>query len=337
VYCHQAVKTRHAKRHGFTLVELLVVITIIGILIALLLPAVQVAREAARRMQCTNNLKQLGLGVLMHEQNQGFYPTGGFYCRTIGDPDLGFRAQPKSSVAGSWAGVTGQTGGWFYNILPYIELGSIHDIGMGQNAATKRALWTKQAAQPVAIAFCPSRRQSVAYALGYSAGSPWENIDTLETLARNDYGVNCGDTVASPSVPAPATQTGISSYCSEVRVADVKDGTSNTYLAGERLICPDHYTDGLDWGDDSCVYGGHDWQIGRWTYYDSTTPANSYTPLPDTPGCVYPERFGSAHANGVNMVFCDGSVQAISYSIDPQIHGWLGNRDDGHVIDGSKL
>jgi prepilin-type processing-associated H-X9-DG protein len=120
-------------------------------------------------------------------------------------------------------------------------------------------------------------------------------------------------------------------------MADVKDGTSSTYFAGEKHINPEHYTDGLDWGDCGFVYGGHDWQIGRWTYYDANTPSNSYTPWQDTPGLYYVERFGSAHSGGLNMVFCDGSVQAISYSIDAQTHARLGNRKDGYAIDGSKL
>src|SRR5665647_549730 len=105
------------SKNAFTLVELLVVITIIGILIALLLPAVQAAREAARKMQCSNNLKQLALGCLNHEQAQGFYPSGGWRWSLGGDPDCGFgRRQP---------------GGFLYNLLPYIEQQSLHDMGAG--------------------------------------------------------------------------------------------------------------------------------------------------------------------------------------------------------------
>src|SRR3974377_190559 len=100
-------------RRGFTLVELLVVIAIIGILIGLLLPAINAAREAGRRMQCSNHLKQMGLAWQNHATSSGWFPTGGWGWTWVGNPNRGFgKAQP---------------GGWTYNVLPWMEFRDLHD------------------------------------------------------------------------------------------------------------------------------------------------------------------------------------------------------------------
>lgn len=147
--------------HGFTLVELLVVIAIIGVLVALLLPAVQAARESARRSQCVNNLKQIGVGFLNHESNHGMLPCAGWTAVYVGDPLLGTgRDQP---------------GGWIYQILPYVEQQAVYNI---TNDGDKLNVTANQKQQsivlqgtPISSFNCPSRRP--AQAQPYLLNNSW--------------------------------------------------------------------------------------------------------------------------------------------------------------------
>ena len=318
------------KRSGFTLVELLVVIAIIGILIALLLPAVQAAREAARRMECLNHLKQFSLGALNHESTHGFFPTGGCGSWWMGDPDMGFE---PPTVDCNQSAPDGQPGGFFFNVLPYMELGMLRDRGKGFAPDEKRAAWTEFCAVPFATAFCPSRRSAKPGAVGmYSKVNHWHNIDLPTQLAHNDYAVCAGDTTYEffGSPQDYAEHTGIAFLGSRVQLRDVTDGTSKTYMLGEKYLSPDAYENGMSMGDDNSVYSGHDWDTCRWAHPD-------YPPLPDTPGGDYAAHFGSAHAAGFQMAFCDGSARLISYEIEPEIHAAMGNRRDGKVLNSSGL
>jgi prepilin-type N-terminal cleavage/methylation domain-containing protein len=326
---------------GFTLIELLVVITVIGILIALLLPAVQAAREAARRMQCGNNVKQLALAALSHESVITFFPTGGWYMNWLGHPDRGFG--------------TAQPGGWIYNILPFIEQQALHDLGTSDSGMTIEDANAKRVATPLSVANCPSRRPAALYSLhGGIYGTQFTLTNNVITrLARSDYAMNGGDYMQrrdvayrSPDSLAKADtrsesewddmslQTGISFQRSHVTMAEIKDGTSNTFLMGEKYISRDHYTDGDDWGDSATMYCGGDYELLRWTgiegkVYDAT---NSRTNLPRQDGSVTSvnvQWFGSAHFGAFNMAFCDGSTRSINYSVDGEVYRRLGNRKDG--------
>jgi prepilin-type N-terminal cleavage/methylation domain-containing protein len=306
-------------RRGFTLVELLVVITIIGILIALLLPAVQAAREAARRMQCSNNLKQIGLACLTHEQAYGFFPSGGKWTpssQLVGDPDLGTGLK--------------QPGGWVFSVLPYLEQQALYDYGAGLSAAAKKPLFAKREQTPLSVMNCPSRRQPTARPI--YAGRTWSNSDPFTLGAKGDYAGNAGD------VPDPQVSWDTSGvfYCpSAVRAADITDGLSNTYLVGEKSLWTNGYETGTSGGDDDTMYTSQNVDSLRVTY-----PGTATSPTflgPDREGYDAWYNFGSAHASNFNMALCDGSTREISYSIDLDVHRRLGNRKDGEIIDASKL
>jgi prepilin-type N-terminal cleavage/methylation domain-containing protein/prepilin-type processing-associated H-X9-DG protein len=318
---------------GFTLIELLVVIAIIGILIALLLPAVQKVREAANRTKCANNLKQIGLGVLNLENVYGHFPTGGWGWWWVGQADLGTgRDQP---------------GGWVYCILPFVEQDALAKLGSGLpfDSQQMKDANTQRIGTPVALFNCPSRR----------SGGPYPNAETTAyynainpppPLARSDYAANSGDgsngssdeadggpstwvAAKSPLYPWKTYFTGVIFQHSEIKLAEISNGTSNTFLVGEKYLDPNHYFDGKDAGDNENMYCGMDNDISRETGY--TPSAGKWLPRPP-----YEDKtltgdslsFGSAHPSGVNMLLCDGSVHHVAYSVDGMIFGHYGNRNN---------
>ena len=333
---------RNSKSRAFTLVELLVVITIIGILISLLLPAVQSAREAARRLQCSNNLKQIGLAALNHESANGFFPSGGWGPTWVGDPDRGAGGR--------------QPGGWIFSILPYVEQTALYQLGLGASDADRIVANTKRLATPLAGFLCPTRRPSQTFGVNYNS-QPYFSPEakTLPGLARTCYAANMGEgnTYGLFFTPLPSsyvegdsanfvwysgTANGVIYQHSQVSMGMTRDGTSNTYLAGEKYINADHYTDGYDGGDDWSMYTGMQDDIVRSVgYQDGDGKFKYFSPSQDAPGIEQNAMFGSAHAAGFNMAFCDGSVHSISYSVSEEVHRRLGNRMDGLAIDGSSL
>jgi prepilin-type N-terminal cleavage/methylation domain-containing protein/prepilin-type processing-associated H-X9-DG protein len=314
------------NRSAFTLVELLVVIAIIGILIALLMPAVQAARESARQTQCKNNLKQMGVGALQHVAAYGRYPAGGWGWSWVGDPDQG---------AGQ-----NQPGGWIYNLLPYVEQQALHDSGVGQPSTQKMAAATIMTATPLPMLYCPSRRA----VLGYTQTQVPFNANSTPLNARSDYAANAGDTGGDEFFSGPSSisqgmdptytwdnTTGYTGICFErsmIRVDHVTDGTSHTYLIGEKYLNPDSYTNGADAADNENAYVGMDNDL----YRVAEAP-----PMQDVSGIGDTFVSGSAHSGGCNFVFCDGSVHMISYSIDLSVHAQLANRKDGIPLDESKF
>jgi prepilin-type N-terminal cleavage/methylation domain-containing protein/prepilin-type processing-associated H-X9-DG protein len=343
---------------GFTLVELLVVIAIIGILVALLLPAVQAAREAARRNQCKNNLKQLSLGCLLHEDVHKFLPSGGWSDYFSADANMGYGAR--------------QPGSWYFSVLAYIEEQNVHDLNKGLTvvpvAPGAQAATTLLHQTPIAGFMCPSRRPAKLYPISWSTAMRAQGwIQGLPGIAKGDYAGNSGDAIVgagydfSPNIfkmPSSAEyaksdtfnwdstnnpksvfyQTGVIYIRSEISGKQITDGTSKTYLIGEKFLTPLMYeaaeSTRRGYGDNEGCYVGYEWDNNRRAWNpNGGVDRETFQPRQDTIGTDNPNiyAFGSAHAGALNMAMCDGSVQAISYDIDSDAHRYLANRLDGQV------
>ncbi len=329
---------------GFTLVEIMVVISIIGVLVALLLPAVQAAREAARRTQCLNNLKQLGLATQLHHDNAGFFPSGGWMWTWVGDPDRGFGKE--------------QPGSWAFSVLPYLEQQNLYDLGSDGNPDTisvgQRAGAVKRDRMGVAAFNCPSRRKAVAYPTREKKTYVPTNSGKTDVAPRTDYASCSGRGETHQNAPRKASQLanfkwldlesiaiiqktpsgvfqkfyfqaeGIIFQRSEVSIAQIPDGTSHTYLLGEKTVNPDDYEGGYDWSDMESMYSGQGGDCARHT---------RSLPTQDQAGVIRNNYiFGSAHPGTWHALFADASVHGISYDIDLQTHQWLGARNDEHAV-----
>ena len=214
-----------ARRTGFTLIELLVVIAIIGVLIALLLPAVQAAREAARRIQCTNNLKQLGLALHLYQDQLGSFPVGSI--RYFGDPTcIGcgygvlytFRALMLNQVEQ----------GSLYNAINFSYVYS--PFGFGD--VTVLPVNTTVAGVLVNTFVCPSDRMGVVGVTGYGAGRSGVIVPDSNYVASSGTKIVLGNTWGS-SGPSTSADDGAMVEFHAVKLVEIRDGTSNTLLLGE--------------------------------------------------------------------------------------------------------
>lgn len=345
-------------RNAFTLIELLMVVTLISVLLALGLPAIQAAREAARQTECKNNIKQLALAAISHHDTHGHFPTGGWGWFWVGDPDRGYGKQ--------------QPGGWIYNLLPYCDEAPLHDLpsdGLPEVLTRSQRVAASRVIQsPLSIVNCPSRRATKIYPLTANEGGGlgFYNSITPNAAGRSDYAINAGHVYCEwtntelgrgPTSYADAVLwtsnrtwgsdqprylltpngsaalTGVSFERSEVSIRQVTDGLSNTYLIGERYVAQADYETGLNFGDNETWCTGFNNDNYRATGHLKGNEIVELTPIRDSQAEVTDSfyRFGSAHPNGWNVAFCDGSVLTVSYEIDWQIHRDLGNRMDGNV------
>jgi len=329
------------KRSAFTMLELLAVIAIIGLLIALLLPAVQAAREGARRMQCTNHLMQLTVAVRHYEQSFGVLPSG-----TVNETG------PIRNVP------VGNHMGWLPRLLPFIEQAALHskiDFSKGVYDPENRDVWLGE--RPSPILACPS---SGMPRTGRVTGRPGV-ISPAETTYVACHG--------GTETPIDADNDGVFFLNSKLRSRDIPDGTSNTIFFGEtnvfsdnqferevqrgRIILPEE-------GEEPFVYGSLGWMSGTpGTIRNTGNPPNRYvgpfanwemphtvlarlkaeTGDPDArpvlpaenwaeelPGQFIVGGFGSNHITVTNFAFGDGSVRSINVNIDLNVYRKLGSR-----------
>lgn len=339
---------RCRSREAFTLVELLVVIAIIGILVGLLLPAVQAAREAARRMQCSNNLKQIGLSIHNYESTHKRYPSG-----TENEPAA------NGGVGSPWVPGDHRKGTVLVALLPYLEQGNIFDsidfrfdVEAQLNAEAPfndgRPDMRRVA---MSIFRCPSdgtssrvlSQENQLYNYSLSIGNAnmpsnggWCNLfpsNSWQTRAEGILGGNLFQTGAAGhgnSNSGAGVSGVISRFIWGAKFGEITDGTSNTIAGGEILpSCHDHHRGG--W------YGSN----GQWT---ATTPTINFNTcgkrsVPDTQQNCNDFRnwmtsggFKSDHSGGAQFVLGDGSVQFLSENIDYLTYQQLGSRNDGESL-----
>lgn len=331
------------KKQGFTLVELLVVIAIIGILVALLLPAVQTAREAARRTQCTNQVRQMGLACLNYESALQEWPTGGIY--------------PWPQVEDHPKGLS-----WAFQILPYLEENAIHDLDTTAKIENS----------PVGLYFCPSRRAPVQFQgrwmmdfAAATAGPSRSELgdSTFDALlnnfraCRSEYsywGDNSGRNIHSSSLQTKSemgtrytgfrgvivrssTYVPVGSrdaprdlgYTAARKMRNIKDGTSKTMVVGEKRVWVRQPLGAA--GDDKGWSDGWDLDTVRFTMCPM---ANDQDDSNNHLGRYNDVAFGSRHTGGINAVYADGSVHFLNFDLDVEVFNRLGNVKDGEILEG---
>ncbi|QDT06775.1 Type II secretion system protein G precursor [Rubripirellula lacrimiformis] len=348
-------KRSRAASKAFTLVELLVVIAIIGVLVGLLLPAVQSARESARRMQCSNNLKQICLASANFESSWKKLPEGpvdGHQKAVTSGGTPNTSGYPENNVCCRAA----NRDGWSaqYKILPYMEGNNVYDLATDDpptwpNVANN-ANEDVVAQSLVPTFYCPTRRAPKGYGsskfgrtdyagcAGFYSGRPDSTVDfipqaplgapALGTRTRDNGGLNykSGGAIIWPGEGDKRT------------FADIRDGTTFSILFAEKALHQSQH--GRDGGDNErWNNAGWDECVLRWHFppkHDNQTIAPA-APQPYDAFTNWNRYFGASHAAGLNAGFCDGSVRFFAFSVDATLWKNLCVVDDMEVIDGGSL
>lgn len=292
------MKTRYAStRHGFTLVELLIVIAIIGILVGLLLPAVQAAREAARRLQCMNNIAQQAIAFHNFELTYESFPSG------VTNPTGPIKYEP-----------IGEHTSWTVRILPFLEnerLYKAYDPAKGVYAPEFRHVRCTK----IPVFNCPSNlSREIAEDDGTMFGFPGSYAGISNSTEK----------------PIDADNDGVLFLNSRMPLYEIKDGTSNTLLISEKNDKLDRFgwTSGTrDTLRNAIV--GIEYGIN---YPSSGGKASQLSTEPLPIGSLEVDGLSSSHVGGFNSARCDGSILFISYNIDVDVLRTLGNRSDGEIL-----
>jgi prepilin-type N-terminal cleavage/methylation domain-containing protein len=310
---------RLPARRGFTLIELLVVIAIIAILIGLLLPAVQKVREAANRMKCQNNLKQIGLGLNNYESQHGYYPPGAL-------------RSPASGAVGPFYqkfGVTanGVRHSWATFLLPYIEQDNVFKL-FTINADWAAAVNAPAVKTPVKTFLCPSTPGGPDRTYTKTVGGVSVTAAVTDYAPDNGYdpaleGLGLVDPTVNPN--------GVLDVNVAFSIPEIKDGTSNTSIIAEDAGRPDRWRKRGKVGTGNQTDGG-------WADHDNEYITHGYSADGETvngpchTNCTNNNEVFSFHTGGANHVFADGSVHFIKSSMDIRLFVKLITRIGDDVV-----
>jgi hypothetical protein len=307
--------------------EVLVVLLLGALLLQLLFPAINAARERARRQLCAGNLRRLARAAMLHHDVVGHFPSGGWHYTWIGEPERGTGPE--------------QPGGWAFNLLDYLEQAALRDAGRGLAGDKRSRALALRCRAALSVFNCPSRREARVYPQTWNR-SPYTCDGTLTTMldwvGKTDYAANAGSTEAVEFAPAwrgPQTLAqgddpafawpdlkafdGVVFGRSRIRYRHIRDGLTKTYLIGEKYVDAAQYDTGDDWGDNENLYTGFNNDHCR----SALSP-----PRRDERGADYRNSFGSAHASVWQVALCDGSVRALDFDLDLRLHQRFAQRAD---------